>query len=73
MREWSFDQMQTRQLALTVACRYCKAAIGELCTTPGRTPSEPRHTLENFPAHHCRIARANRQRRLNNETESETP
>lgn len=70
MRQFSFDQLQTRQLALTVGCRYCHAPAGERCTVPGRLRTDPKPLLENFPAHHCRIERAQRQRRLNTETES---
>ncbi|WP_141214768.1 MULTISPECIES: zinc finger domain-containing protein [unclassified Rhodococcus (in: high G+C Gram-positive bacteria)] len=75
MRNPSFDQMQTRQLALTVACRYCHAPAGEPCTVPGRTPAEPRRPLENFPAHHCRTNHATRLRRLQqaDQQRNETP
>jgi hypothetical protein len=75
MRNPSFDQMQTRQLALTVACRYCHAPAGERCVVPNRRPNAPTQYLENFPAHHCRTNHATRLRRLQqaDQTRNETP
>lgn len=51
MRDWLGTQIQRD--ALTVACRYCHAPIGELCTNAGQP-------LKAFPAHEVRIRDAKR-------------
>lgn len=62
MREPSLDQLQQRELALTIPCRYCGADKGAPCVTKGRDGLM--HELQNFPAHHARINRAERLQRM---------
>lgn len=51
MRDWLGTQIQRD--ALTVACRHCRAPVGELCTNAGQP-------LRAFPAHDVRIRDAKR-------------
>ena len=51
MRDWLGSSIQRD--ALTVACRYCHAPVGELCTNQGQP-------LKAFPAHDVRIRDAKR-------------
>jgi hypothetical protein len=62
MRNPSLDQLAQRDLALTIPCRGCKAAIGQPCRVRGRDGEW--HELQNFPAHHARINRAERLQRM---------
>lgn len=61
MRNPDLQQLEDRELALTVSCRYCQAPTGKLCTT---TDNSGTHELINFPAHLGRITRAQRIQRL---------
>lgn len=59
MRNLTMDQLIDRAQAQTVACQHCGAKVGETCMrtdfhTGQRTP------VENFPAHHSRLKRAER-------------
>ena len=52
----TFDELQTRELALTVICPTCHAATGDPCT---RTDAAGhKHELAHFPAHPPRIKAA---------------
>ena len=70
MRNPSFDQLAQRDLALTIPCRYCGAATGAGCVTKGRDGQL--HPLENFPAHHARINRAERLQRMQDAEKPDT-
>lgn len=62
MDQPSFEWLQQRDLALTIPCRGCKAPIGQLCRVKGRDGEW--HDLEHFPAHHTRLNRAERLKRM---------
>ncbi|KJF21941.1 hypothetical protein C7T36_18345 [Rhodococcus sp. AD45-ID] len=61
MRSPDLQQLEDRELALIVSCRYCQAPSGQPCTTTDNTGT---HELTNFPAHLGRITRAQRIQRL---------
>ncbi len=52
----TFDELQTRELALTVICPTCRAAGGDPCTTTDLVGVK--HELAHFPAHLPRIKAA---------------
>lgn len=69
MRNPSLDQLAQRDLALTIACRYCGAKIGEPCIVKDRLGT---HELTNLPAHAQRINRAERVQRMADEPKPDT-
>ncbi|WP_032376788.1 zinc finger domain-containing protein [Rhodococcoides fascians] len=62
MEQPGFDWLQQRDLALTIPCRYCKAAKGSPCVNKGRDGQM--HEMVNLPAHFCRLNRAERLQRM---------
>lgn len=58
----NFEDLINHEFALTVSCQECKSAIGEDCTRVDIKGQ--RHALQNFPAHHSRLKRAERIKRL---------
>lgn len=53
----ALDFLLERDLAETVPCRDCGAAIGETCTRPAPHTGTP-EPLTNLPAHHTRLRTA---------------
>lgn len=58
----NFEDLINHEFALTVSCQECKSTIGEDCTRVDIKGQ--RHALQNFPAHHSRLKRAERIKRL---------
>lgn len=58
----NFEDLINHEFALTVSCQECKSPIGEDCTRVDIKGQ--RHALQNFPAHHSRLKRAERIKRL---------
>ncbi|MDV8066407.1 hypothetical protein R4P64_07815 [Rhodococcus sp. IEGM 1366] len=58
----NFEDLMNHESALTVSCQECKSAIGESCTRIDIKGQ--RWPLVNFPAHHSRLKRTERIKRL---------
>ncbi len=70
MRNLTMDQLIDRAKAQTVACQHCGAKVGEPCVRTDYRTSE-RTPVENFPAHHSRLKRADRIETLTAQAECE--